>query len=96
VWKLYKEKNVCKSCVTTLTITCEDGFIQEPNLCNGNLVSSYLIFITYNKVQGHDGRFSIYVHASREKPVHVSRYFVGREIHSEPVCMAHKIFLGMP
>ncbi|KAF1893780.1 hypothetical protein Lal_00002307 [Lupinus albus] len=35
--------------------------------------------------QGHEGKFSIYVHASKEKPVHVSRYFVGREIHSEPV-----------
>ncbi|OIV97767.1 hypothetical protein TanjilG_12524 [Lupinus angustifolius] len=36
-------------------------------------------------MQGHEGKFSIYVHASKEKPVHVSRYFVGREIHSESV-----------
>ncbi|CAL0305688.1 unnamed protein product [Lupinus luteus] len=35
--------------------------------------------------KGHEGKFSIYIHASKEKPVHVSRYFVGREIHSEPV-----------
>ncbi|KAJ1420137.1 Glycosyl transferase, family 14 [Sesbania bispinosa] len=35
--------------------------------------------------QGHEGKFSIYIHASKEKPAHVSRYFVGREIHSEPV-----------
>ncbi|MED6199116.1 hypothetical protein PIB30_072893 [Stylosanthes scabra] len=35
--------------------------------------------------KGHEGKFSVYVHASREKPVHVSPYFVGREIHSEPV-----------
>ncbi|KAI4316235.1 hypothetical protein L6164_024234 [Bauhinia variegata] len=35
--------------------------------------------------QGHEGRFSVYVHASKEKPVHVSRYFVGRDIRSEPV-----------
>ncbi|XP_058785776.1 glycosyltransferase BC10-like isoform X1 [Vicia villosa] len=35
--------------------------------------------------QGHEGKFSIYVHASKEKPRHISRYFVGREIHSEPV-----------
>ncbi|KAK7283041.1 hypothetical protein RIF29_12260 [Crotalaria pallida] len=35
--------------------------------------------------QGHEGKFSIYVHASKEKPVHVSRYFAGRDIHSEPV-----------
>ncbi|XP_042441523.1 glycosyltransferase BC10-like isoform X1 [Zingiber officinale] len=34
---------------------------------------------------GHKGRFSIYVHASREKPVHVSPIFVGRDIRSEKV-----------
>uniref|UniRef100_A0A2P2KHJ4 Uncharacterized protein LOC107420809 n=1 Tax=Rhizophora mucronata TaxID=61149 RepID=A0A2P2KHJ4_RHIMU len=34
---------------------------------------------------GHEDRFSIYVHASREKPVHVSHFFVGRDIHSEKV-----------
>lgn len=35
--------------------------------------------------QGHEGKFSVYVHASKEKPIHVSPYFVGRDIHSEPV-----------
>ncbi|XP_020234867.1 glycosyltransferase BC10 isoform X1 [Cajanus cajan] len=35
--------------------------------------------------QGHEGKFSIYVHASKEKPIHVSPYFVGRDIRSEPV-----------
>ncbi|XP_057516533.1 glycosyltransferase BC10-like [Amaranthus tricolor] len=35
--------------------------------------------------QGHEGRFSIFVHASREKPVHVSRYFLGRDIRSDKV-----------
>ncbi|KAK8582098.1 hypothetical protein V6N12_072295 [Hibiscus sabdariffa] len=35
--------------------------------------------------RGHDGRFSVYVHASREKPVHNSDYFIGRDIHSESV-----------
>ncbi|KAL5782923.1 hypothetical protein ACOSP7_007952 [Xanthoceras sorbifolium] len=34
---------------------------------------------------GHDERFSVYVHASSEKPVHASRYFVGRDIHSDKV-----------
>ncbi|XP_043813586.1 glycosyltransferase BC10 isoform X2 [Manihot esculenta] len=34
---------------------------------------------------GHEGRFSVYVHASKDKPVHVSRYFVNREIHSRQV-----------
>ncbi|KAJ1399269.1 Glycosyl transferase, family 14, partial [Sesbania bispinosa] len=35
--------------------------------------------------QGHEGKFSVYVHASKEKPVHVSPYFVGRDVHSGPV-----------
>ncbi|KAJ0780465.1 putative glycosyl transferase, family 14 [Helianthus annuus] len=35
--------------------------------------------------QGHEGRFSIYIHASRDKPVHTSPYFVNREIHSDKV-----------
>ncbi|KAL9227199.1 hypothetical protein vseg_002921 [Gypsophila vaccaria] len=35
--------------------------------------------------QGHEGRFSIYIHASREKPVHLSHYFIGREIRSDKV-----------
>ncbi|KAL8096760.1 glycosyltransferase BC10-like [Apium graveolens] len=35
--------------------------------------------------QGHEDRFSVYVHASKEKPVHISRFFVDREIRSEKV-----------
>ncbi|KAK7818122.1 hypothetical protein CFP56_041810, partial [Quercus suber] len=31
------------------------------------------------------GKFSVYVHASKEKPVHVSRYFVNRDIRSDQV-----------
>ncbi|EAZ01971.1 hypothetical protein OsI_24003 [Oryza sativa Indica Group] len=36
-------------------------------------------------LQGQEGRYSIYVHASREKPVHTSSLFVGRDIHSDAV-----------
>lgn len=35
--------------------------------------------------QGHEGRYSIYVHASQEKPVHASPLFVGRGIRSTKV-----------
>ncbi|KZV35805.1 hypothetical protein F511_39602 [Dorcoceras hygrometricum] len=35
--------------------------------------------------QGHEGMFSVYVHASKDKPVHLSRYFINREIHSDTV-----------
>uniref|UniRef100_A0A165ZS46 Glycosyltransferase n=1 Tax=Daucus carota subsp. sativus TaxID=79200 RepID=A0A165ZS46_DAUCS len=34
---------------------------------------------------GHEDKFTVYVHASREQPVHVSRYFASRNIHSEKV-----------
>ncbi|XP_022730092.1 uncharacterized protein LOC111285109 isoform X1 [Durio zibethinus] len=39
----------------------------------------------HNTCQGHEGKFSVYVHASKEKPVHVSRYFLNREIRSGEV-----------
>ncbi|XP_027939987.1 glycosyltransferase BC10-like isoform X2 [Vigna unguiculata] len=35
--------------------------------------------------KGHEGKFSVYVHASKDKPTHVSPYFIGRDIHSAPV-----------
>lgn len=38
-----------------------------------------------NFFQGHEGKFSVYVHASKSKPVHVSRYFVNRDIRSDQV-----------
>ncbi|WVZ18704.1 hypothetical protein V8G54_006026 [Vigna mungo] len=34
---------------------------------------------------GHEGKFSVYVHASKTKPIHVSRYFVDRDIRSAQV-----------
>ncbi|XP_022131462.1 uncharacterized protein LOC111004663 isoform X2 [Momordica charantia] len=34
---------------------------------------------------GHDDRFSLYVHASRDKPTYTSPYFVGHAIRSEKV-----------
>lgn len=36
-------------------------------------------------LQGHEDRFTVYVHASKDAPVHVSRYFIGRNIRSEKV-----------
>ncbi|XP_024194108.1 glycosyltransferase BC10 [Rosa chinensis] len=35
--------------------------------------------------KGHEGKFSVYVHASKEKAVHLSRYFANREIRSDQV-----------
>lgn len=34
---------------------------------------------------GHEGKFSVYVHASQEKPIHESRYFINRDIRSDKV-----------
>ncbi|RDY11634.1 hypothetical protein CR513_03669, partial [Mucuna pruriens] len=38
-----------------------------------------------NFFQGHEGRFSVFVHASKTKPIHMSRYFVNRNIRSDQV-----------
>ncbi|KAK2996980.1 hypothetical protein RJ639_025371, partial [Escallonia herrerae] len=35
--------------------------------------------------QGNEDRFSVYTHASKDKPVHTSRYFIDREIRSDKV-----------
>lgn len=35
--------------------------------------------------KGQEGRFSIYIHPSRLRPVHISRHFSDREIHSDQV-----------
>lgn len=60
--------------------------------CDRDVLLPIYLNCTCNKMQGHDGKFSVYVHASKEKPVHVSPYFVGREIHSEPVWgIAHNL-----
>lgn len=53
-------------------------------LYHHHFVIVYLVCLKFF-AQGHDGRYSIYIHASREKPVHSSSLFVGREIHSEKV-----------
>jgi len=42
--------------------------------------------------QGHEGKFSVYVHASKSKPVHVSRYFVNRDIRSGQVHIVLLLF----
>ena len=35
--------------------------------------------------QGHEGKFTVYVHASKERPTHVSSHFLDRDIHSDQV-----------
>lgn len=35
--------------------------------------------------QGHEGKFSVYVHASKDKPMHFSRHFTDRDIRSDQV-----------
>ncbi|XP_059637545.1 glycosyltransferase BC10-like [Cornus florida] len=36
-------------------------------------------------LHGHEGRFSVYVHASKEKPVYLSPYFINRDVRSDKV-----------
>ncbi|KAH9653792.1 hypothetical protein KPL70_027518 [Citrus sinensis] len=42
--------------------------------------------------RGHEGRFSVYVHALRDKPVHLSRYFIDRDICSDQVTRLSSYF----
>lgn len=35
--------------------------------------------------QGHEGKFTVYVHASRVKPVHQSQYFLNSDVRSDKV-----------
>lgn len=46
------------------------------------MLASYIDVIF---AQGHEDRYTLYVHASREKPVHTSPLFIGRDIRSEKV-----------
>ncbi|KAF5461506.1 hypothetical protein F2P56_017595 [Juglans regia] len=60
---------------------------KNPKIAFMFLASGSLPFeeIWDNFFRGHEGRFSVYVHSSNEKPVHVSPYFEGRDIRSEKV-----------
>lgn len=57
------------------------------------LVELNLLVMFCPTLQGHEGRFSVYVHASKDKPVHFSRYFINREIRSSSVCFLFLIAL---
>ncbi|KAM0919425.1 hypothetical protein ACQ4PT_008320 [Festuca glaucescens] len=62
--------------------------LQEPQTCFHVLDSGQIAI--FEKLwelffKGHEGRYTIYVHASREKPEHVSPIFIDREIHSDKV-----------
>ncbi|CAN7047716.1 hypothetical protein IGI04_025942 [Brassica rapa subsp. trilocularis] len=35
--------------------------------------------------RGHEGKLSVYIHASKDTPVHTSRYFINRDIPSDEV-----------
>ncbi|XP_042991881.1 glycosyltransferase BC10 isoform X1 [Carya illinoinensis] len=41
---------------------------------------------------GHEDKFSVYVHASKEKPIHVSGHFANRDIHSDQLIMVQVIW----
>ena len=59
------------------------------SLTSNDASEAYIIIFSAETIpiscQGHEEKFSIYIHASKEKPVHVSRYFAGRETHSDEV-----------
>lgn len=64
---------------------------MQDSLSSFSFTSSSLFIYVLKISQGHEDRFSVYVHASKEKPVHTSRFFLDREIRSEKVCTLLKI-----
>ena len=65
-----------------VTVTHINVF-QNPNLVTFFSLKHSLFVACV--VKGHEGKFSIYIHPSKERPVHVSRHFSDREIHSDEV-----------
>ncbi|KAK9031945.1 hypothetical protein V6N11_056230 [Hibiscus sabdariffa] len=53
--------------------------------CKDVSVSNILVMFDYMLTLAMRENFSFYVHASKEKPVHMSRYFLHREIRSDEV-----------
>lgn len=58
------------------TLTCQMYLLSELGENGGGSIML---------IQGHENKYSIYVHASKKSPVHTSSYFVGRDIHSHKV-----------
>lgn len=49
------------------------------------IIVDEMVVVSFLLIQGHENKYSIYVHASKKSPVHTSSYFVGRDIHSHKV-----------
>ncbi|GAB2295048.1 hypothetical protein Dimus_029232 [Dionaea muscipula] len=49
------------------------------------LLTNLLLITRRLIVQGHEGKFSIYIHASQKRAVRKSQYFKGRDIQSDKV-----------
>lgn len=73
---------VIKNIMNTPSIKTDNPKIAFMFLSPGSLAFERL----WDKFfQGHEGRFSVYIHASKVKPIHISRYFQDREIRSDKV-----------
>ncbi|XP_047322240.1 glycosyltransferase BC10-like [Impatiens glandulifera] len=73
---------VIREILNTPSIDSENSKIAFMFLTPGSLPFEKL---WHKFFQGHEGKFSVYVHASKDKPVFTSRYFVNSEIRSEQV-----------
>ncbi|CAF2107184.1 unnamed protein product [Brassica napus] len=68
--------------------------LRTPSLVTQNSKIAFL-FLTHGTLpfeelwdeffKGHEGKFSIYIHTFKERPIHISPHFYDREIHSDEV-----------
>ncbi|KAG2256389.1 hypothetical protein Bca52824_075683 [Brassica carinata] len=66
--------------------------LRTPSLVTQNSKIAFL-FLTHGTLpfeelwdeffKGHEGKFSIYIHTFKERPIHISPHFYDREIHSD-------------
>ncbi|CAN7014528.1 unnamed protein product [Brassica rapa subsp. trilocularis] len=62
-----------------------DEFFTVTNTPQPSFVGLYSLMNHGFNLKGHEGKFSIYIHPSKERPVHISSHFSDREIHSDEV-----------
>ena len=62
------------------SVPWQDTVLQLDHWC---LLLTLVTFIFAGVVKGHEGKFSIYIHTFKERPIHISPHFYDREIHSD-------------
>ncbi|GAA0163197.1 transferase [Lithospermum erythrorhizon] len=81
------DEEVASRLVIREVLNAPPSIIENPKIAYMFLTPGALPFeeLWDKFFQGHEGKFSVYVHASKDRALHFSRYFINREVHSEQV-----------